>query len=82
MSLKKLLATLFIFSKGTTSGSSTMDGKDIPEPPDTGYFVGFSSLNLTVSKVSGKESCGIYFETLINVFTDGFWRPPFEDKKM
>lgn len=59
-----------------------MEGKDIPEPPGPGYYVGFSSLNLTTSSVLGNESCGIYFEALISVFTDGFHRPIFEDKKV
>lgn len=59
-----------------------MEGKDIPEPPGPGYYVGFSSLNLTTSSVLGKESCGIYFEALISVFTDGFHRPIGEDKKV
>lgn len=33
------------------------------------------------SKISlvGKDSCGIYFEALIEVFKDGFWRSPREE---
>lgn len=80
--IQQLLATLFIFSLGTMSGDGTIHGTDIPEPPDTEYYVGLSSLNLTTSKVCGTESCGVYFETLITVFKDGFWRPKWEDKKV
>lgn len=53
---------------------------DYPEPPSTEYYVGFSCLASKISLV-GKNSCGIYFQALIEVFKDGFSRPPKEASK-
>lgn len=73
---------IFFIDACRTPTGATIRGRDIPEPPGTGYYVGFSSLNLTTSRVLGEESCGIYFETLIEVFTDGFRRPTVEANKI
>lgn len=54
---------------------------ECPEPPSEDYYVGFSCLASKISLV-GKDSCGIYFEALIEVFKDGFWRSPREESTM
>lgn len=59
-----------------------MKGKDIPEPLGPGYYVGFSSLNLTTSLVLEKDSCGIYFKSLIDAFTYEFDRPHCEARTL
>lgn len=58
-----------------------MKESDCPKPPSEDYYVGFSCLASKISLV-GKDSCGIYFEALIEVFKDGFWRSPREESTM
>lgn len=69
------------FFSGTKS-TEEIKGIDIPEPPDKGYYVGLSCLNTTSSWQIGQKSCGIYFETLIKVFKDGFKRKTKEKDKV
>lgn len=55
---------------------------DRPVPPSTEYCIGYSCLPYTESEAHiGKNSCGIYFKSLVEVFEDGFWRPPIEASK-
>lgn len=59
-----------------------MPGKNFPEPPGSEYYVGFSCLNQTTCEWQRRESCGIYFDALIEVFKDGFYRPAIEKNKV
>lgn len=56
--------------------------QDIPEPPGRRFVLGFSCLNLNSSFLGHDKSCGVYIETLIKVFTDGFWRKREEHAKV
>lgn len=58
-----------------------IDAKEIPDVPAGKFVVGFSCLNLTSSQV-GAKSCGVYIETLIKVFKNGFRRKRQEHGKV
>lgn len=66
---------IFFIDACRVQTNNKLKGKDIPEPPGPGYYVGFSSLNLTTCSVLEKDSLGIYFESLIGAFTYEFYRP-------
>lgn len=70
----------FYFHFKGSSLNQEIKESDYPEPPSTEYYVGFSCLASKISLV-GKNSCGIYFQALIEVFKDGFCRPPKEVSK-
>lgn len=71
---------LFYFHFKGSSLNQEIKESDYAEPPSTEYYVGFSCLASKISLV-GKNSCGIYFQALIEVFKDGFCRPPKEVSK-
>lgn len=59
----------------------SLHGKYMPEPPTSNYYVGFSCLEKKRSG-EGTNSCGVYFEEIINTFRDGFPRPYVEFGKV
>lgn len=61
--------------------SDSLPGKCMPEPPTSNYYVGFSCLD-TKPCDEGTNSCGVYFEEIINTFKDGFPRPYVEYGKV
>nr|XP_034332049.1 trichohyalin isoform X4 [Crassostrea gigas]XP_034332050.1 trichohyalin isoform X4 [Crassostrea gigas] len=71
---------VFFIDACRSSLNQEIKESDYPEPPSTEYYVGFSCLASKISLV-GKNSCGIYFQALIEVFKDGFRRPPKEASK-
>lgn len=71
---------LFYFQLKGASLNQEIKESDYPEPPSTEYCVGISCLASNISLV-GKNSCRIYFQALIEVFKDGFSRPPKEASK-
>lgn len=71
---------VFFIDACRSSLNQEIKESDYPEPPSTEYYVGFSCLASKISLV-GKNSCGIYFQALIEVFKDGFCRPPKEVSK-
>lgn len=70
------------FFDACRSKTTSLDGKGLPEPPTSNYFVGFSCLDTKTSIEGKSDSCGVYFEEIINVFKDGFPRPYKEDGKV
>lgn len=64
--------------KGSNRGRP-VEELDIPEPPGEEFFIGFSCLGSTSSRV-GEKSCGVYFEALIEAFEDGFPKPMHEKR--
>lgn len=78
----QLLVHIFVIAliiQGSQSGS--LDGKSLPEPPTSNYYVGFSCLDTKYS-FEGRGSCGAYFQELIKTFEDGFPRPHVEEGKV
>lgn len=69
---------VFFFDACRANLNKDIKESECPEPPSEDYYVGFSCLASKISLV-GKDSCGIYFEALIEVFKDGFWRSPREE---
>lgn len=67
------LPKIFFFD-ACRSKNGSLDGKGLPEPPTSNYYVGFSCLDTKKSDV-GKNSCGVYFEEIVDTFKDGFPRP-------
>lgn len=72
---------VFFFDACRANLNQDIKESDLPEPPSAEYYVGFSCLASKISLV-GKNSCGIYFQALIEVFKDGFWRSPREESKI
>lgn len=73
------MLVIALIIKGSRNGS--LDGKILPEPPTSNYYVGFSCLD-TKSSVEGRASCGVYFQEIIKQFNDGFPRPHVEEGKV
>lgn len=69
------------FFDACRSQSGSLDGKSLPEPPTSNYYVGFSCLDTKYS-FEGRGSCGAYFQELIKTFEDGFPRPHVEEGKV
>lgn len=61
------------FFDACRSQNGSLDGKGLPEPPTSNYYVGFSCLDTKTSMV-GRESCGVYFDEIVKTFEDGFPR--------
>lgn len=72
---------IFFIDACRTPPGRMVDVRKLPEIPDDNYFIGFSTLNGSSCK-SGNESCGLYIETLIDVFEDGFSRPHMDNGKI
>lgn len=73
------MLVIALIIQGSENGS--LDGKILPEPPTSNYYVGFSCLD-TTSCVAGDGTCGVYFKELIKKFKDGFPRPHVEEGKV
>lgn len=56
------MLVIALIIQGSENGS--LDGKILPEPPTSNYYVGFSCLD-TTSCVDGDGTCGVYFKELI-----------------
>lgn len=69
------------FFDACRSKNGSLDGKGLPEPPTSNYYVGFSCLDTKKSWV-GRNSCGVYFEEIVDTFEDGFPRPHKEGGKV
>lgn len=69
------------FFDACRSQNGSLDGKILPEPPTSNYYVGFSCLD-TQSCEDGDGTCGVYFKEIIKKFKDGFPRPHVEEGKV
>lgn len=69
------------FIDACRSENGSLDGKVLPEPPTSNYYVGFSCLD-TKDCDEGRDSCGVYFEKIIQIFNTGFPLPPIADGKV
>lgn len=69
------------FIDACRSINGSLDGKILPEPPTSNYYVGFSCLDTKISYV-GTDSCGVYIEKIIQIFKTGFRRKHVENEKV